>query len=237
MNEVRTHIISYLATLNSIQHLFNTPITDQNCVALDLTSNDKFYSSLTEYDSSIVSDYIFSKLESLNAKYGIGGYGENRSWYDIRNQFLNEEEPRIIHLGVDIWVQASTSLYAPLDGKVHSFKNNDARGDYGPTLILEHKTNENIPFFSLYGHLSVDSLNGKYEGQAINAGDKIGEIGSPPNNGDWAPHLHLQLMIDMLGMKGDFVGLCSESKKNYYLNEILLDPNLLLKLKCISSDA
>jgi hypothetical protein len=42
-------------------------------------------------------------------------------------------------------------------------------GDYGPTIILEHRL-DSIPFFTLYGHLSRPSLEGLEPGLAFAAG-------------------------------------------------------------------
>jgi hypothetical protein len=43
---------------------------------------------------------------------------------------------------------------AALDGRVHSFQNNDSLGNYGPTIILEHQV-EDLTFYTLYGHFVV----------------------------------------------------------------------------------
>jgi murein DD-endopeptidase MepM/ murein hydrolase activator NlpD len=42
---------------------------------------------------------------------------------------------------------------------VHSFNYNTGLGDYGPTIILEHKI-EDHKFYTLYGHLSLESIDG-----------------------------------------------------------------------------
>ena len=119
-------------------------------------------------------------------------------------------------------------MFAPLAGVVHSFQDNANFGDYGPTIILEH-TYEGKPLYSLYGHLTRSSLDGLYEGKPVQAGDKLAEIGPYPENGDWPPHLHVQLMTDMLGRRGDFPGVCSLNDRAYYLS-ICPDPNQLLHI-------
>ena len=125
-------------------------------------------------------------------------------------------EPRRLHLGVDIWGPAETPVYAPLEGTVHSYAFNEAYGDYGATLILQHDINGFL-FHTLYGHLSLASIQQKQEGQLIAKGEWIAAFGEPAENGHWPPHLHFQIIVDMQGMKGDYPGVCRFSEKEKYL--------------------
>lgn len=176
------------------------------------------------------SNYIFDELLSGNTYNGIGGYGEDRVIYRHRKHFTTDsEKPRSIHLGVDIWAEAGTPLYAPLDAAVHSFAFNDHYGDYGPTIILAHEL-RGITFFSLYGHLSLSSLEVLYESKTIKAGERFASIGPHPENGDWPPHLHFQLIRDMGDYKGDFPGVCNAADKDHYLI-LCPDPELILRIK------
>ena len=174
-------------------------------------------------------DYSFGKLKENNTPVGVGGYAENRSIYKRSEVFKVGDEYRSVHLGIDITAVAGTEIFAPLDSMVHSFKNNSSFGDYGPTIILEHKLNGEV-FYTLYGHLSLNSLEGLFEGKKITRGQKIAELGDPLVNVGWPPHLHFQLITDMLGKKGDFPGVCVPSEKEYFLN-ICPDPNLILKIE------
>jgi murein DD-endopeptidase MepM/ murein hydrolase activator NlpD len=180
-------------------------------------------------DTGQFTQYVFSKLRAAGASVGVGGYNEHRVIYR-RSQHFNQldEEPREIHLGIDFWVEAGTPVFAPMDGVVHSFQDNHHFGDYGPTIILEH-TQNGKPLYSLYGHLTRKSLEGLYEGKPFKAGEKLGEIGPYPENGDWPPHLHFQLMTDMLGLKGDFPGVCSVADREKFLS-ICPNPNRLLHI-------
>lgn len=180
-------------------------------------------------ETAVFSNYIFDEMLSENTFIGIGGYDENRVIYRHRKHFIAEEEkPRSIHLGTDIWADAGEAIYAPLDGIVHSFAFNDHYGDYGPTIILSHEL-QGLKFFTLYGHLSLRSLDGLHEGKYIPSGEKFASIGSYPENGDWPPHLHFQIISDIGAYSGDFPGVSSIQDRTYYLS-ICPDPNLILRI-------
>ena len=195
---------------------------------LDVTAGNSDLLTRDLSETADFSTYVFGEMLSENTFNGIGGYGEDRVIYRHRKHFTNDiEKPRSIHLGVDIWAEAGTPLHAPLDATVHSFAFNDHYGDYGPTIILVHEIGETT-FFTLYGHLSLSSLEGLHEGKTIQAGECFAAIGPYPENGDWPPHLHFQIIRDMRNYRGDFPGVCNASDQDYYLN-ICPDPELILR--------
>ncbi|MEO6283266.1 MAG: peptidoglycan DD-metalloendopeptidase family protein [Dyadobacter sp.] len=196
---------------------------------LDFSANNHELLRRDFSETDIFSKYIFEEMLSGNTFTGIGGYGEDRVIYRHRKHFTSEEEnPRSIHLGTDIWAGAGEAIYAPLNGIVYSFAFNDHYGDYGPTIILSHEL-EDIKFFTLYGHLSLSSLDGLFEGKSIAAGEKFAEIGPYPENGDWPPHLHLQIISDIGSYLGDFPGVSSIKDREHYVS-ICPDPNLILRI-------
>jgi murein DD-endopeptidase MepM/ murein hydrolase activator NlpD len=180
-----------------------------------LTNNEKF------------SAWVDNKLKAGSYKYGIGGYMEHRTIYARSSHFDTEGEPRRLHLGMDIWADAGTAVYAPLNGTVHSFADNNHFGDYGPTIILQHDL-EGLALYSLYGHLSRTSLAGLQVGQAVFKDQQIAMFGNVEENGNWPPHLHFQLMFDMEGKSGDYPGVAKFSEKAKWVQRIP-DPNLLLR--------
>lgn len=165
------------------------------------------------------------QIQLQNGKVGYGGWLEKRSLY-AKNQLFNQTEKRDIHLGYDFWCDAGSEVSAPIDGKVFSIKNNDKTGDYGPTLILEHQVNQN-KIYTLYGHLSPDSLQLHKTGDLINAGQFMAYIGERPDNGDYVPHLHFQVMSQMLNFKADFPGVSSTAQLHNYL-QVVLHPAVVL---------
>ncbi|MAP93891.1 MAG: peptidase M23 [Ponticaulis sp.] len=159
----------------------------------------------------------------------VGGYLEERAIYNSPVFAGDGHEARTLHLGLDIFAPAETGVFAPLEGHVHSFQVNNGELDYGPTLILEHQPEDGLTFWTLYGHLSEDSLLGLEDGDPITAGEKIAELGASDVNGGWAPHLHFQIMLDIQGRRGDFPGVCRKSEIEAW-KLICPDPAQLLGL-------
>jgi murein DD-endopeptidase MepM/ murein hydrolase activator NlpD len=194
----------------------------------DLTKNNTELSFDVVNNVTKFSHWVDQKLADNNCRYGIGGYMELRTIYDNREQFETQGEQRRLHLGVDIWADAGTPVYAAMDGVVHSFQDNAHLGDYGPTIILQHQIGD-LMFYSLYGHLNRECLPKLSVGKSIKSGDHIADFGTAEVNGGWPPHLHFQLMLDMQGMVGDYPGACRNSDKDIYIQNIP-DPALVLQL-------
>jgi peptidoglycan LD-endopeptidase LytH len=208
-------------------------------VLLDFSENNTDLTDALLLDTTKFSQYIHDKLETANARYGIGGYAEHRTIYKRSNLFSatkkidlphdhEGEEPRRFHLGIDIWGRPFTPVMAPLQGMVHSFAFNNLFGDYGATIILSHHVN-GLHFHTLYGHLSLASLRNLKEGDIISSGDVFAEFGTPQENGNWPPHLHFQIIKDMQGMKGDYPGVCKYSEREKYM-ENCPDADILLRM-------
>lgn len=198
---------------------------------MDLTRENTTLDPRVLADTEAFSRLVDQQLSKAGARYGIGGYNEHRTIYSRSEVFGavdSHEEPRRLHLGIDIWGPVRVAVMAPLEGEVHSFAFNDAFGDYGATLILEHQL-EGFHFYTLYGHLSLDSISNKKEGQVIAKGETIAFFGDINENGHWPPHLHFQLIRDMQGKKGDYPGVCKFSEREVYLNNCP-DPDIILNM-------
>ncbi len=192
-----------------------------------------FTASNTELDPAILentvlfSEWVRQKLEKENCRYGIGGYNEHRTIYSRSALFDMDKEPRRLHLGVDIWGPEGTPVYSPLNGTVHGFRFNNNFGDYGATLILEHKVDKLI-FHTLYGHLSLASIENLIIGSPVTNRQKIAAFGDIADNGHWPPHLHFQLILDMGNFEGDYPGVCRYSQRDEFLSNSP-DPDMILK--------
>jgi peptidoglycan LD-endopeptidase LytH len=200
---------------------------EERLIWLDLSGKNARLASITVTDTLGLQEFITQEYSRQQGVGGIGGYMEDRQLYRRSTVFAGEE-PRSLHLGVDIWLPAETPLYAPLAGTIHSFADNAGFGNYGPTLILEHQL-EDSTFYTLYGHLSRQSLQGLAEGQPIEAGAHLARLGRAEENGDWPPHLHFQIMLDMEGNRGDYPGVAAPSRAAHY-RMLCPDPKLLLNI-------
>ncbi len=220
------------AILKNHQPFFHNvvPFDTQNnkLLLLDFTASNTELTDEILNDTTKFSTYINAKLEISNCKYGIGGYNENRTVYSRSKVFDTVDEPRQLHLGVDIWGEAETLVFAALQGTVHSFGFNDNYGDYGATIVLQHELDGFI-FHTLYGHLALQDLDDLYQGKPIAKGELLAHFGKPEENGNWPPHLHFQLIIDMQNNKGDYPGVCKLSEREQYLANCP-DADLILQM-------
>lgn len=205
---------------------------------IDLSESNMTINPEVVSDTASFAAFIDEQRSNTGAKYLIGGYKEHRNVYarsalfDAPTdpfQIMNTEEPRRLHLGVDVWGKVGTSVYSPLPGSIHSFAFNAGYGNYGATVIVKHKVEE-ITFYILYGHLSLADIQNLKEGQYITKGQVIGHFGGEEENGHWPPHLHFQLIMDIGYFEGDYPGVCRYSERKKYLNNSP-DPDVILMLQ------
>jgi murein DD-endopeptidase MepM/ murein hydrolase activator NlpD len=218
-----------------LRNLQNVKVIDESIdysqyIPLDLSITNDVLAKEEIADSSHFEKYIENYLAKNNAKVAFGGYNEIRNLYKRSTVFNDPKtEERNIHIGLDLWIKAGTPVLAALDGFIHSFNYNTGVGDYGPTIIIEHKI-EKQRFYTLYGHLSLESISNIKIGDIVEKGTQIGTLGDAIVNGDYAPHLHFQIIEEISNTFGDYPGVCSKSDLDYYLKNCP-DPNLLLKIK------
>ncbi|GAB4315641.1 MAG: aminotransferase class III-fold pyridoxal phosphate-dependent enzyme [Bacteroidales bacterium] len=169
--------------------------------------------------SQWLGENISSYIRHQGGTSGYGGYGEVRPFYST-HQFAEEgnwgKVWRTVHLGIDLWHPAGTPVTTPLDGIVESVADNRGAGDYGPTLILKHQPQKGLCFYTLYGHLNPQVLNRLKPGQTVTAGETIAHLGNPEVNGGWPPHLHFQIILDLLGYHGDFPGVAPPDEQDIW---------------------
>jgi peptidoglycan LD-endopeptidase LytH len=193
------------------------PATDK-LYHFDFTAGNTELTDSLIADTTLFEQYINSKLGN-NYKYGIGGYNEERILYKRSSHFNATDfnaSPRTIHLGIDIWGKVGTAVYAPIGGMVHSTGYNNNFGDYGATIVLLHQL-DGISFYTLYGHVSLQDIAALNEGAYISRGQQFASFGPPAENGNWPPHLHFQVIIDMQEKKGDYPGVCTIADREKYL--------------------
>lgn len=209
-----------------------TPILDYQILLsaycpLNLSITNPDLKSIDIADPAACQRYIDRVLRSYNATVAYGGYLERRKLYQSSNRF-SQGPVRDLHLGIDFWCKAGTQVLAPIDGLVHSFANNADLGNYGPTIIMKHQFDKNF-VYTLYGHLSLSSLEGLHENKPFKKGEVLGYLGTPDINVNYAPHLHFQLINNLEDYKGDYLGVCHVKDMEFY-QQNCPDPNLLLKM-------
>jgi murein DD-endopeptidase MepM/ murein hydrolase activator NlpD len=209
----------------SVHPIMGEPFTKDNTLEIKV---DDFKTELLHLQdkakTSLFQMYMDEVRKIKKKKFAYGGYMEDRSWY-ARSPLFGKQ--RSIHLAVDVWAEEGTSIYAPIDGTIHSFADNTGFGNYGPTLILEHHVEEQV-FYTLYGHLSRKNINNWKVGATIQKGELIGNLGVMSENGDWPAHLHIQIIKDLQEMKGDYPGVSSVEDVQYYRTNCI-DPKYLLR--------
>jgi murein DD-endopeptidase MepM/ murein hydrolase activator NlpD len=223
-------IISKIKT--DLIYVIDSSFSKSDYVLLDLSINNSELQSVNVSSSKDLGNYVSQHIKKNNKKVAYGGYIETRGIYarsTYFNQKINPLDERNIHLGIDIWIDAGTNVLAVLDREIHSFNNNTNHGDYGPTIILKHQI-DNYIFYSLYGHLSEESLVGLKVGNQVRQGQTIAQLGSEQVNGDYPPHLHFQLIINIEDYKGDYPGVASKNTLEFYKNNCP-DPNLVLGIE------
>jgi len=159
-----------------------------------------------------------------------GGYLEPRALYGTEaydRMGNNGKESRTVHLGIDLWVPPGTPVHAIFDGEVLTAVNDAGDKEYGGLIILKHQEDD-IAFYTLHGHLAIESALKHKSGDRIIKGEPVGIIGLPPENGNWAPHLHFQVMLSLLNYVDDFPGVAYPDEMDLW-RSICPDPNLLFR--------
>jgi 4-aminobutyrate aminotransferase-like enzyme/Ser/Thr protein kinase RdoA (MazF antagonist) len=181
--------------------------------------------------SEAFSELLFGRMQRDRVRLGIGRYDEPRAIY-TSEAFAGSEgehpERRTVHLGLDLFVEPGAPVLASLDGRVHSVRNNSDALDYGPTVILEHSPAGGPTFYTLYGHLARDALS-LQPGVPVAQGDAFARVGDFAVNGHWPPHLHFQIVTDLLDRNGEFPGVAAPRERPVWLS-LSPDPNLMLRL-------
>jgi 4-aminobutyrate aminotransferase-like enzyme/Ser/Thr protein kinase RdoA (MazF antagonist) len=172
---------------------------------------------------------IDAELQRADKALGVGRYNEARLLYasPLFQTGSAVDEQRTIHLGIDLFVPPETAVHAPLAASVEALSNNTQHLDYGPVVILKHARDDGGAFYSLYGHLTRDSLANLAVGQHFKPGEIFAAVGDATENGGWPPHLHFQIITDLLELSTNFPGVAPASGREFWTS-LSPDPNLLL---------
>jgi 4-aminobutyrate aminotransferase-like enzyme/Ser/Thr protein kinase RdoA (MazF antagonist) len=211
--------------------LFDDDLRTAPSIVLDLSVGSEFLGADPhKSETPALTRKIYELLEEAKVSIGVGRYDEARLLYTspLFGADANPlEERRTIHLGMDLFAEPGTSVHAPLDSAIHTLANNAASLDYGPVVILQHEADDAGAFFTLYGHLDRESLARLKIGQRIARGQKFASIGTCNENGGWPPHLHFQIILDLLDLDANFPGVAYASQRAVWTS-LSPDPNLLV---------
>ncbi|HEV2458774.1 MAG TPA: aminotransferase class III-fold pyridoxal phosphate-dependent enzyme, partial [Ktedonobacterales bacterium] len=217
---------------DAIGRVVEPELTEANTLVFDLSIGSTGLGSIADFaDTDALTANLFGRMRAAGARVGIGRYDEVRPIYTsdaYKVEGNDGPEWRTLHIAADLFLEPGSPVFAPLDGVVHSFHDNAAPKDYGPTIILEHAVDGGrLTFYTLYGHLSRDSLDRLSIGMPVARGSEIARIGDASVNGGWPPHLHVQVITDLLGKAGEFPGVARPSQREVWLS-ISPDPSLML---------
>ncbi|HET6620395.1 MAG TPA: aminotransferase class III-fold pyridoxal phosphate-dependent enzyme, partial [Dongiaceae bacterium] len=138
---------------------------------------------------------------------GIGPWGEQRPVYssDAFRSLFDPDLRRTMHLGLDLFAPAGSNVRTPLDATVVDLYETDVPLDYGHAVLLRHEP-EGLAFYSLWGHLSAQTVRDRKVGEQLRAGEVIGQLGDTHENGNWQPHVHIQLITYRPERAADIIG-------------------------------
>ena len=193
--------------------------TDGRAIVVDLSTGSHLRgTAIAGLDSERLGRLLDATMADAGTGFAFGRYAEPREVYDNDQFAVEGSDRRSIHMGIDLFCAAGTPVHAPLAGRVELLANNARELDYGPLVLLRHACAPGENFFTLYGHLGAEVLDALSIGQNVAAGQQIATVGSPPQNGNWPPHLHVQAILDLKDLGTDFPGVASRSQRDYWLS-------------------
>ena len=152
-------------------------------------------------------DACLSLIREAHARLGIDhSYG---GWFEDRNTLWRESYlergQHWIHLGVDFTVPVATKVAATWRATVEWIDDDTPDvGGWGPRVIVRLKDTPNVVL--IFAHLGKIFCK---QGTYLEPGDVFAEVGAPPNNGSWFPHLHIQA-VDLSHYQRDWLALVHE---------------------------
>lgn len=156
--------------------------------------------------------YITMRIaERTSSNLLVGRYAEYRSTQGYQHLPQTKNVDTVFHLGIDFFLPANTAIYAWDYFRVIGIADRSQQHDYGGTLLLQ--TIECDPKYILLGHLSTKSVFKLNPGDFISTGTFLAEIGGPHENGNYPPHLHLQVGTHCPTFT-DMPGVVAIDKKN-----------------------
>ena len=215
----------------TLKDIFPSQVLKTDLHLLDLKISSPWIGSKESLNDFDLFAFKINQIQKQHpSKLIAGGYLEPRPIYTSKSyekQANQAAQNRTLHLGIDFWLPSQTPVHTPLKAEVVVASYNPECKQYGGLVILKHNE-DGLVFYTLYGHLCKASVTAKRVGDVLKKGDRIGALGNPLENGQWAPHLHFQIMLSMLENTQDFPGVAYPKQMQVW-KSICPDPNLLFK--------
>ncbi len=203
-------------------------------VILDFSASGPDAALIATLDGPQLDRYCENKIAGAKADFGAGRYGEDRTIYKGEAFATASTARRTVHLGIDIFAPAGEAVHAPLTGTVAFKHDDDVDFGFGPTVLLEHLTDDGDRFWTLYGHLERHGFVKLKVGQTVKKGEAFAAFGARHENGNWPPHLHFQIVTDHLGLEGRMHGVGTGRDWQVW-RAICPDPNVILGIQAETS--
>jgi murein DD-endopeptidase MepM/ murein hydrolase activator NlpD len=140
-------------------------------------------------DAAMATEIVEEVQREAGAEWSFGGYLEDRrnllagSYLDATGNYL--------HLGVDFHVAEGTPVVPGVPARVLLVDDDgDQDGGWGPRVFVR-RANGGDDLVCVFAHLRAPRCA---PGDVLGPADVLAEVGGPPFNGNWHPHLHLQLL-------------------------------------------
>jgi murein DD-endopeptidase MepM/ murein hydrolase activator NlpD len=141
-------------------------------------------------DPAVAMDIMAEIHRLAGVAWSFGGYLEERRWL-LAGAYL-EAAKKFLHLGVDFHVPQGTPVVAGAPATVLLVDDDrDPDGGWGPRVLLRRRSQPGDDMVAVFAHLQVPRC---HPGDELGPADVLAEVGGPPANGNWHPHLHLQLL-------------------------------------------
>ncbi|MFO7990127.1 MAG: aminotransferase class III-fold pyridoxal phosphate-dependent enzyme [Desulfotignum sp.] len=212
-------------------------------VPVDLSVGSTFLGHATEYTDP---DRMAFELGCLSRQHKeavpAGGYLEYRAKPFLKTHEAGMETQgavraegnsgpiyRSLHLGTDVWAKPGAPVHALFDGRVVAARMEGNDGPAGSAaLVLAHRTTGGMRFYTLYGGLDPECLNRLDKDRTVEKGERLGRVAPRTAGNPRVPHLHFQVMLDLLGHGCGFPRVVFPEQKAVWRG-ICPDPNLFFK--------
>lgn len=204
------------------------------CLVLDLSAAGSLLNAPGSDNSEpALTARIHDAMRAAGVRIAVGRYDELRPPYASARNPDDPGDPRVVHLGVDVFVEPGMMVHAPIAGVVYDAGESKSALGFGPTVVLRHEIDDGTPFFTLYGHLDPECLSLCPPGRPMAPGAQLGRIGTSDVNAGWTPHLHFQVLTDLLGLGRRIPGVGRLGQRAAW-RLLSPNPNLVLGIPVLS---